>query len=342
MHVTAFGVVDHLARSESAYHKNESWQKHRHAVREVRMASLSATLPTLSPSTATFHQILIATDFSEPAHRALSNAILLATEHDANLTVVHVLQHPNGEKAAEDHLRSLAGELGPRRPVRTLVVRHTSIAQAITGVIQDAGSDLLVIGTRGRGPVGMLAVGSVAEELLRSACCPVMTIGPKADIAAKRNGPGFHSILFATDFGPGSTKALPVTLALARHHAAKLLMLHMLAPMPATSASLSAYSPATAAADELRDWESSTRERAVRQLKACLPAESGLAVQPDFVVGTDFLAEGILTAVEKYRVDLIVMGANHAASPRTAAHIPWTAIHEVLRDAPCPVLTVAG
>jgi len=41
-------------------------------------------------------------------------------------------------------------------------------------------------------------------------------------------------------------------------------------------------------------------------------------------------------------VDLIVMGANHTASPKAVAHLPWSAVHEVVRYAPCPVLTIAG
>ena len=181
----------------------------------------------------------------------------------------------------------------------------------------------------------------MAEELLRVAPCPVMTIGPKADVAAITHGPGFHTILFATDFGKGSVKALPLALALARAQQAKLILLHMLPPIPMASASLSAYAPAAVAADEFEEWEGTHRKRALKALKECLPAETGLEHPPEFVVGTDFLAEGVLTTARKFKVDLIVMGANRAVSARMAAHIPWTAVHEVVRDAPCPVLTVA-
>ena len=169
-----------------------------------------------------------------------------------------------------------------------------------------------------------------------------MTIGPRADIAALSHGPGFHTILFASDFGSGSVKAVPLTLALARAHEAHLILLHMTPPMPASSGSLTAYAPATAAADEVRYWEETSRNRALKQLRGCLPADPGLKYEPEYIVGTNFLADRVLMAVDRLKVDLIVMGANHAASPRTAAHVPWSAVHEVLRNAPCPVLTVAG
>jgi nucleotide-binding universal stress UspA family protein len=315
----------------------------------------SNTLAKTSKTSAAFGHILVATDFSEPSRRALCDALALSAESNAQLSVIHVLQ-PDRKYgalenppeldleriAAERQIKALVDELGPEQNIKTTLVRHGPVAEQVAAVIEEEGLDLLVMGTRGRGGLRKIALGSVAEELLRIAPCPVMTIGPKADIAAITHGPGFHRILFATDFGKGSAKALPLALALARAQQAKLILVHMLPPMPATSASLSAYAPATAAADELDEWEGTHRKRAIAQLKECLPADPGLKQEPEFVVGTDFLAEGILTAGSKFKADLIVMGANRTASAKVAAHIPWAAVHEVVRDATCPVLTVAG
>ena len=151
-----------------------------------------------------------------------------------------------------------------------------------------------------------------------------------------------RTILFATDFGKGSTKALPFAVRLAKVYEAKLILLHMISPMPATSSSLSAYAPATAAADEVEEWEGSSRKRSLQELRDCLPPETGLTQEPEFIVGTDFFPEGVLAAAEKFKADLIVMGATGKAAARMAAHVPWSAVHEVLRNAPCPVLTMAG
>lgn len=311
--------------------------------------------PLTSKTSAAFRHILVATDFTEASRRALCDALVLAKENSAQLSLIHVLQ-PDRQYgalenppeldleriAAEKQIKALVDELGPELKVDTTLVKHGPVAEQVAAVIEEQAIDLLVIGTRGRGGLQKLALGSVAEELLRVAPCPVMTIGPKADIATVTNGPGFHRILFATDFGKGSAKALPLALALARAQQAKLILLHMIPPMPATSASLSAYAPAVAAADELEQWEESSRKRCLKQLRECLPAETGLEQEPEYVVGTDFLAEGILTAAAKFKVDLIVMGANRTASAKAAAHIPWAAVHEVVRNAPCLVLTVAG
>ncbi len=320
----------------------------------MTVADLTIPLNSTEKSTA-FRNVLVATDFSEASRRALSDALTLAAENNAHVTVVHVLQHDRTYAAlenppeldcerieAEQRIRTLVNELSPKQTVATAMVTHGPIAEAVARVIEAKEVDLLVIGTRGRGGLQKLALGSVAEVLLRMARCPVMTIGPKADIAAMQRGSGARAILFATDFGKGSAKALPLALTLARQQQAKLIMMHMIPPMPASSASLSAYAPASAAADEVNEWKGISRKRAIQQLRDCLPADMGLSQAPEFIVGTDFLAEGILTAASQFKVDLIVMGANHAASPRVAAHIPWTAVHEVVQGAPCPVLTIAG
>jgi nucleotide-binding universal stress UspA family protein len=316
------------------------------------MTVAEVNTPLKSSTTGlTFRHILVATDFSEASRRALREALGLAAVNDARLSVIHVLHPDRTNRAlenppeldlerldAEQQFIKLLNELKPEQEIETLL-KHGNVTLQILSVIEEEDIDLLVIGTRARGGLTRVALGSEAEDLLRVAPCPVMTIGPQADSATVTSG--FRRILFATDFGKGSAKALPLALALAKAPQTQLIMLHMISPVPSSSASLSAYAPATAAADEVEELEGNYRARAIQQLKECLPADAGLAQEPKYVVGTDFLAEGILTASGKYNVDLIVMGANRTSS-KMAAHIPWSAVHEVVRDAPCPVLTVAG
>ena len=319
------------------------------------MSVAEVNIPVEMPKTvAAFRNILVATDFSQPSRRALCDALVLAADNHARLSLIHVLHGSHKDAGPENpstldrnwnqarkRLQELVEEFGPVQKIDSTFVRRGPVAEQVRSVIEEQAIDLLVIGTHGRGGLQKLALGSVAEQLLRVVPCPVMTLGPMAEIPAASHGPGFHKILYATDFGKGSRKALPLALALARAGHAKVTLLHMM-PMPTTSTALSAYVPAAEAANEFEQWESTSRKQAVQELKDCLPAETGLEQEPTYVVGTDFLAEGILTASVTYGIDLIVMGANHAASPRMAAHIPWTSVHEVVRHAPCAVLTVAG
>lgn len=301
-----------------------------------------------------FRNLVVAVDFSRTSRRALELASALAAEHDSQLSVVHVLRtdwryemlesppEVDLERIdADQQLKHLIRNLDSKRKIDPIVLKNGAIPDAILALVHDLNADLLVVGTHGRGGLSKLALGSVAEGLLRSAPCPVMTVGPKSETAAVPRT-GYRTVLFATDFGPGSAKALPLAISLASENDSKLVLLHMIPPMPATSNNLAAYAPVTSAADELQTWETSSRNRALRQLRECLPAETRLAYEPEYVVGTDFLPEGVLTAAAQFKADLIVMGANHATLPRIAAHSPWTAVHHILAKAPCPVLTVAG
>jgi nucleotide-binding universal stress UspA family protein len=303
---------------------------------------------------AVFHNILVATDFSASSRRALVDALALPSQGDVRLCVAHVrtqesqhlhLENPptlNQEQLEDERpMKAFVGNLDPEHKIKTVFLPKGAVAEMVTSLIRESEIDLLVIGTRGRGGIRKLAVGSVAEELLRVAPCPVLTIGPKVEVAATKSRE-FRRILFATDFGNGSAKALPLAVSLARAEGSKLILLHMLPPMPTSTGNFAGYAPAAPAAEEIDEWWTVSHKKSMQKLKACLPPNAALAADPEYVVGTEFLPEGILTAAVRLKVDLIVMGANRAHSPRTAAHIPWAIVHEVVRNAPCPVLTVVG
>jgi nucleotide-binding universal stress UspA family protein len=320
---------------------------------EVRMALAEPKIHDSSSRISVFRNILVAADFSHASTSALSAAIALAAENDAHLSVIHVLQSDWRYEMLESppeldlerldadrRLKKLISDLKPERQIDSKVLKNGPIAAAILSFATESRIDLLVVGTHGRRGLSKFALGSVPEELLRRAPCPVLTVGPHSPIP--QTAPCFHTILFATDFGQGSTKALPFVLALTKASQGRLIMLHMIPPVPASSANLSAYAPATIAADEFEQWNGSLRNRALQQLRESLPADHGLQPEPEYLVGTDYLPEGILAAANQFNVNLIVMGANQTAAARLAAHVPWTAVHGVLIHAPCPVLTFAG
>lgn len=303
---------------------------------------------------AVFHHILVATDFSEASHRAFCDALALAGHDRAHVYLVHALpfqmQYLSLEAPpeldterldAEKEMKNFLGGMDPGHGVDATFLLRGSVQDVVASLVYEKDIDLLVIGTRGRGGVRKLALGSVAEELLRAASCPVLTVGPKAETAPKSSGE-FRDIVFATDFGEASAKALPLALSLAQAHRAKLTLVHLLPPMPATTANLSAFSPPGPGADEIVEWETAAAREGLRRLKGCVPATCELAQEPEYVVGTDFLPEGILLAAKQHHADLIVMGANRTLSPRAAAHYPWALVHEVVGHAACPVLTVTA
>ena len=303
-----------------------------------------------------FKQVLIATDFSDASERALAYAIAIARRYSSTLSVVHAIPPEPREQIpleplprelnrpwleAEPQMKSLGEEARFNDLNHHLLLEQGPVWDVLASVIQRENVDLLVLGTRGRGGLKKLALGSVAEEVLRLAPCPVLTVGPHVPPAGSGTVE-FGRILFATDFGPASAKAFPYALSLAEDYQAKLVLLHMVPPMPTPDLGPAAYGPSAYAAEEFMTWQRTMREESMRKLKALLPPGAKLAVEPEYVAGMDFLPEGILNVAAAHKIELIVMGANRTPSPRIAAHIPWALTHEVISHARCPVLTVSS
>ncbi len=139
--------------------------------------------------------ILVPTDFSEPAGAAVLYAKTLALEFDSRLHLLHVVPEPyaypwgtelstfslanilaESETGALERLRAFAKELGlpPSR-----VVVHASVGRPVDQILDYVGDhqvDLVVMGTHGRGMVGHLLIGSVAERIVRRSPVPVLTV----------------------------------------------------------------------------------------------------------------------------------------------------------------------
>jgi nucleotide-binding universal stress UspA family protein len=133
--------------------------------------------------------ILHPTDFSAPSISAFEMAGALARDYSARLILFHVqpvaaspelepLQPRNDykEKLWEE-FRKLQ-ESDPRiRELRVeTVLREGHPAVEILRMANEIGCDLIVMGTHGRTGLGRLLMGSVAEQVVRQAICPVLTI----------------------------------------------------------------------------------------------------------------------------------------------------------------------
>jgi len=144
----------------------------------------------------TLKRILVATDFSEASDAAFAYGRELARTFGAKLDVLYVTENVltrgfgvegyvaafpdlqrDLDRAAEKQLEALLSDedrkdLGAKAVVLTM----NSPAAAIVTYAADSGIDLIVLGTRGRGAVAHLLMGSVAERVVRTAPCPVLTV----------------------------------------------------------------------------------------------------------------------------------------------------------------------
>jgi nucleotide-binding universal stress UspA family protein len=139
--------------------------------------------------------ILYPTDLSEASESAFPVACDLAKKENARLIVLHVYPPPmcHGEVVArrqadsyESDLMRLLGKY--RSPDPGVQVEHRLVegdtTPGILRVAEEEGCALIVMGTKGRTGLARMLLGSVAEEVLRHAPCPVLTIRPGASVAA--------------------------------------------------------------------------------------------------------------------------------------------------------------
>ncbi len=303
-----------------------------------------------------FKHVLMATDFSDASRRALDFAVAIARRYGSELFVVHAIPAEPHDRIpigplpheldrhmldAEEQMQHLEKETAFKDIPHHLVLDRGDVWDVLASEIERNNVDLLVLGTRGRSGFMKLALGSVAEEVVHLVSCPVFTVGPRVPPAGL-DVSDFRRILFATDFGSASNRAFSYALFLAVNCRSKLILVHMLPPMPGANLGPAAYGPSAYAADEFTSWQRTMRDESLKRLKEMIPPGTELAVEPEYLTGMDFLPEGILDVAAARDIDLIVMGANRISSPRIAAHIPWALTHEVLCHAKCPVLTVCN
>ena len=138
-----------------------------------------------------FKTVIWATDGSENADRALPFATELAEGPDKTLVVVHVRELISG-RAGGYPVYADEDELAEKIETQIQEIRKRGIAAKlelatvtthgpayfVAEVAREAGADVIVVGTRGHGPVAGALLGSVAQHLLHDAPCPVLVVPP--------------------------------------------------------------------------------------------------------------------------------------------------------------------
>jgi nucleotide-binding universal stress UspA family protein len=169
-------------------------------VRRAKCPVLTVPGPEAGASTAPaalFKRIVCAVDFSDCSIRGLNYALSLAQQADAELTVVHVIEMPSddplgvpafiGDKTLEQYVTEATQERRQRLErlipdaaraacsIQTLIATGKPYRE-ILRLAAEQTSDLIVIGLHGRGPVDLLFFGSTAQQVIRAAGCPVLTL----------------------------------------------------------------------------------------------------------------------------------------------------------------------
>ena len=304
-----------------------------------------------SPLGIQLKSILIATDFSKASEGPLRHALGIARHYGAKLYLTHVvsslgftLAGPESLVLATDSARREAQELERDLLNRgeldgfnhEIVIRQGNVWEELKEVINQERVDLVVVGTHGRRGLGKLLLGSVSEEIFCHAPCPVLTVGPSSFQEAHVESIGVpRPILFPTDFGAASLRALPYAMAFANQRRAKLVLLHVLPSVPVAATSLH-----WCTASDFAKLQENTRVATLERLEGLIPHIAKLALRPEYVVEFGLqAADVILRTAEVRHVDVIVMGLNRPDHMTLASHFRQTTAYQVVCSAACPVLT---
>jgi len=289
-----------------------------------------------SQPVAEFRRILVATDFSEGASGALEYALTVARGFNSKLYLVHVIPsqvfHFVSPESSADAIQKAkvfaSGELRRWIDARAMSdVEHEELLiegqvwPVLQELIESHDIDLLAIGTHGRTSQKKLLLGAVAEEVFRLAECPILSMGPEVQLQAGRRKE-LQRLLYATNFKPHAERAASLAFALERAHHAKLTVLHV---------AEEAGGPALSGREIVRDF-------LVKRLKKVMPAACKDVCETEFQVRFGEAAEEILRTATEQDADLLVLGLRGGRG--LAGQLPSATAYELVRQAPCPVLTL--
>lgn len=141
-----------------------------------------------------YDTVVVATDGSTSVERAVTVAADLARRFEADLHAVYVLDRRSYQDAPDDMEADLRGSLEERgedaletladrvgNGTVTTAIREGRPPEEIVGYAREVEADVVATGTRGRHGEGRFILGSVAEEVVRMAPMPVLTVRRLSD-----------------------------------------------------------------------------------------------------------------------------------------------------------------
>lgn len=285
--------------------------------------------------------ILVATDFSTTADHAMGFACRLGRTFGAEVHLVHVRillegRHQNQdlqrelERLDREHdaqtERALSRHAGPcGGTVHTHLIRGLSVSESLLETAEHLGCDCIVMGTHGRRGLRHLLLGSVAEEIVRTAPVPVLTVREGADTDERST----RRILVAHDFSERSTAAVATARAWSEAMGSSVTLLHVVEPV---------VYPEFYAVDVMPDDVMHRIEaRSYDAIKKAATEQLG-GVDFNLEVVTGKAVDSIVEACDPDWYDLVILGTRGLSGLQ---HLLLGSVAEgVVRRSHIPVLTV--
>ena len=284
-----------------------------------------------------FHKIPFPVDYSAPCQAVIPYVQEMACRYSAELTVCHayaplgaiaqselLVTDPELQTRAheleEDRLRQFACQAFAGQKLET-IVELGEPGSVIDRLAEQQRADLVMLATRGHGPVRRFLLGSITAKVLHDVSAAVWT-GVGAALMDHPARIPYKSIVCALNGGQESEAVLRAAASLASTYGAELWIVHVV-PTP----------PAYPDMDLVEHTELLTEAAPchLRELKA------SLGVDAPHTVIDGLLGDGIHHEVVRRKADLLITGRGHSIG--TFSRL-WSHLYSIIRDSPCPVLSV--
>ncbi len=290
--------------------------------------------------------LLIARDFSPVSDQATRYALGVAARTGATLHVLHaeVLHEgldADGDRAPAEGLSAFRESLEEDGTVSAdaldavsveeVVRRDVSPSPAIMNYAAEAGVDLIVLGTHGRRGPSRILLGSVAEEVVRRAEQPVLTVRGEEDRPSPSSPGAVDRILAPVDFSEYSREALRATKEWAALYDAPIDALHVIAEH---------IHPAfyVGGVESIYDMEPDIEQKVQERLDDFVSDTEGPAVDVRSHVTVGNAAPAIVEFAEAHQIDLVAMSTHGYTG--LDRFLLGSVAEKVVRHAGCPVLTM--
>jgi nucleotide-binding universal stress UspA family protein len=296
-----------------------------------------------------FKKILSATDFSEFSNHTVDYGVALAKEFGADLHICHVIDlssvaiygefqlDPVGQqdRIMEDANAQLE-ELAGNQPVAwEPLITVGKPADEISRAVEDKNIDLVITATRGRSGFKRLILGSVTERLMRTLSCPLLVVRshehefvdkPKQEIKLQK-------ILVGCDFSPDSEQAIAYGLSLAQEFLAELHLAHVIEPPAQPNLIREEALVPGQVQEEYHDL-------LIQKLKDMVPDEAANWCTPQTSIMEGQPHDELVKYAHTRDIDMIVLGVRGHGLVKTL--FLGSTTDRVIRDSPCPVLSVSS
>ena len=276
--------------------------------------------------------ILIATDLSARSDRAIERAARLASQHHAELTVVHVVdedlptsiadaQAAAARQAIEEHVQTLAAGEGPRIAVEVV---FGSGSADILDMSEKTQAEMIVLGMHRKDALLDIFRGTTAERVVRTSTVPVLLVRERA-------GHPYGRIMVGVDFSVYSRRAV--------EFAARLVPDGEFHLVHAYDVPFSAFIQGQDTRREIsKRVAAQFQEMVEKEMAAFLSTVEGKAVKFEQVMQQGVAHEVLHQQVAKLKPDLLVVGTHGKTG--VARAVLGSMSEDLLRDPPCDVLAV--